>query len=300
MSLVDSFVEKIRKVNPLHHSYLNESLEKLSENDASEFEKYILYCSDIGVSVDDLVGHYNSFLENFREEQLYFHRHGSYRFDSYSEVAHKVYLNDDYMTTYMYGGAVSLFLWPNHKALKAFFLETLPKRREGSYLEVGTGHGYYFMSAVRLTSFKSFLGVDVSKTSLGMTRSIVDYFCPERKDHVLFNETNFFDMKESDTFDAIVSGEVLEHVEDPDAFLRKIWNLSHEGTYVHLTTCCNAGSLDHIQLFKEPKEVESIIFEAGFNVTDKIYLPYVGKTIEECEKEGLCINMGYTLEKRVV
>jgi hypothetical protein len=92
-------------------------------------------------------------------------------------------------------------------------------------------------------------------------------------------------------------GEVLEHVEDPGRFLSTIARLSGPATHIFVTTCMNAPAVDHISLFRTGKEVEDIINSSGLNIVDVCYVPYVGKTLAECEKRNLAVNVGYVLRK---
>jgi SAM-dependent methyltransferase len=49
------------------------------------------------------------------------------------------------------------------------------------------------------------------------------------------------------TFDAIVSVEVMEHVDDLDAYVRDVRRLlTPGGTFVWTTPCANAGSVEHV------------------------------------------------------
>ena len=92
-------------------------------------------------------------------------------------------------------------------------------------------------------------------------------------------------------------GEVLEHVEDPGQFLLTIARLSGPSTHIFMTTCMNAPEIDHIFLFRTGKDVEEIILSSGLKIVEACYVPYTGKTLEECEKNALAVNVGYVLRK---
>ena len=57
----------------------------------------------------------------------------------------------------------------------------------------------------------------------------------------------------------------------------------------------NAPAVDHISLFRSGKEVEDIIMSSGLKIAESCYVPYVGKTLEECEELALPVNVGYVL-----
>jgi hypothetical protein len=59
----------------------------------------------------------------------------------------------------------------------------------------------------------------------------------------------------------------------------------------------NAPAVDHISLFRTGKDVEDIITSSGLHVVEACYVPYVGKTLEECEKAALAVNVGYVLRR---
>jgi len=86
-------------------------------------------------------------------------------------------------------------------------------------------------------------------------------------------------------------------VEDPGRFLSTIARLSGPSTHVFVTTCMNAPAVDHISLFRSGKDVEEIITGSGLQIVESSYVPCAGKTLEECEKRALAVNVGYVLRK---
>ena len=159
-------------------------------------------------------------VEDTLREQLYFMQHKEYRHETHAEIANHVYHDVEYMNRYMYGLAITAFFWPNHVDMARVFRKTLPARKHGRYLEIGPGHGYYLMTAMRHGTFDEFLGIDISEASIRQTKSIVDYFAPDRKECFVLEKKDFLEAADlkPNSFDAIVMGEVLEHVEAPDDF----------------------------------------------------------------------------------
>jgi ubiquinone/menaquinone biosynthesis C-methylase UbiE len=202
------------------------------------------------------------------------------------------------MKKYMYGLAITSFLWPNHTAMHDFFVRTFPIGVRGTYLEIGPGHGYYFRQAGNIGNFDRMIGVDISAASIALTRDIVEHMGMTSRAKVNLIESDFLKVS-GDALDCscIVMGEVLEHVEDPGQFLRAIARLSRRHTHVFITTCVNAPAIDHISLFRTAGEVEELIRRNGLELVDALRVPYAGKTLQECEAQRLAINVAYTLRK---
>jgi cyclopropane fatty-acyl-phospholipid synthase-like methyltransferase len=201
------------------------------------------------------------------------------------------------MDRYMYGLAITNFLWPNHVQMARFMRETLPKGRNGRYLEVGPGHGFLLLSALEVGAFDDVLGVDLSAASVEQTRTIIDHFYPDAPARVELRDFLEATDLEPSSFDAVVMGEVLEHVEQPEVFLRRIAELAKDDAYIFITTCINAPAVDHIYLWRTTDELEEMITSSGLTITEPLRLPYEGKSLEESREENLPINVAYVLAK---
>ena len=296
--LVDDFTSVVIAENPLHASFMKRSLGSMREDTRVELTDYLSYCQSVGLSLDYLADSYNTIVSDTFMEQMFFEENKRYRWSRFDELAHSVYFDDEYMRKYMYGLAITAFLWPNHVALHDFFIRTFPRGQKGGYLEIGPGHGYYFMQSARLGSFERLLGVDISAASVALTRDIIRHFEIGKKCRAEVVEADFLTFHEENReYSCIVMGEVLEHVEDPGRFLSAIARLSGPSTHIFVTTCMNAPAVDHISLFRTGKDVEDIIASSGLQVVEACYVPYVGKTLTECEKRSLAVNVGYVLKK---
>ncbi len=290
------FAAQVKDENPVHAAFLDAAIAQLLPDERAGLERYLGFCRGQGLSAAEIADAYNTIVNDTLMEQIYFQREGTYRHSSFQEVADAVYFNDDYMRRYMYGLAITGFLWPNHAALHRFFLDTLPRRRGGRYLEVGPGHGFYFMKAMELSGCDHYTGVDISRTSLDLTDAIVREYLPERVDDVSLVEADFLELEAGDEpFDLLVMGEVLEHVETPVRFLEKLAELAAPDARVFVTTCVNAPAIDHIYLYPDVASVENQLTGSGFTIVDKLLAPYTGKTLDECRELSLAINVAYVL-----
>lgn len=155
------------------------------------------------------------------------------------------------------------------------------------------------MTSMEMSAYEDFLGIDISEASIKQTKAIIDYFYPEAEGRFNLRNMDFFEATdlEPGTFSAIVMGEVLEHVEQPQAFINRIAELATDDAYIYMTTCANAPAIDHIYLYETPEEVEDQFRAGGLEIVDSIILPYEGQTVERCIKDGLAINVAYALKK---
>ena len=294
---VSLLVTTILEASPYYAHGINKALVSLEPDEMQHLEDYLVFCFDQGLSIDYLADSYLTIMADILKETIYFQENGKYRYSSFAEVANNVYYNDSYMSLYMHGVFISLFFWPNHLELFRFFRESLPKKKKGSYLEIGPGHGYFFSTAVNLTAYDNFMGIDLSETSIRQTKALVDRH--DKIKNIDLRCVNFleFSLKTS-AFDAIVMGEMLEHVENPQDFLKKIAMIAKKNAYIFITTCINAPLTDHIYLFKDTQQIEALFSECDLRIKHECILPYLGKTLEESAERRLAINVGYVLEKK--
>lgn len=298
MKLTDALLERITLAHPLQRRFLFESLAGLRDDEAHLLEAYVGYRLARGASLDQLTQAYLLIVNDTLTEQTYFQRHHRYRYSTFAEVQAFVYFNADYMVKYMDGLALTAFLWPNHRQMMRFFVDRLPKQPRGTYLEIGPGHGFYFMEAMRRTQHARFLGIDISPSSVAMTHEIIasGHFGHFANYEIV--EGHFLAFPGEGRYDSIVMGEVLEHVEDPRAFLEKIAALAHAESFVYVTTCANAPAVDHIHLFRSAEEVTDLVRSCGLEVVDQLLVPYAGRTIEESVAKKLPVNLALVLGRR--
>ena len=297
-NLLSQLVDAISIVRPKHADYLHFALQGLLYDELVDVDHYLSVLRSHGETIESIRDAYCVIYDDTMEEQLYFQRNRRYRYQTFTEVAGHVYLDESYMHKYMIGLAISLYLWPNHRATDRFFSQRLPKNKSGTYLEVGPGHGSFLLKAMRDTVYTDFTGVDVSPTSIRLTDEIVQAVLPEKRARLELILADFLTSNLShSSFDAIIMGEVLEHVEDPQSFLNRIAELSALGAFLFVTTCINAPEIDHIYLYRKETEVLEMFEKAGLEVVEGLAVPHHGCTLERCIKMDLPINVAYELRK---
>jgi 2-polyprenyl-3-methyl-5-hydroxy-6-metoxy-1,4-benzoquinol methylase len=295
---VDALVDAVAEMFPVHEGFLIKAIGNAAEDELQRLSDYLAFCQSKGLDNDYLVDSYLTIVGDTLDEQLYFNRHKQYRHSTYADVAESVYHDAEYMNRYMYGLAISTFLWPNHVAMLRMFRAELPRTGGGRYLEVGPGHGFLLLTAAEIGGYDEFLAVDLSDASVRQTETIVRHFHPDSS--VRIRKMDFLDAADLEprSFDAIVMGEVAEHVEDPARFLRRIAELATADAFIFVTTCINAPAVDHIYLWRTTDELEEMINASGLDVVKALRLPYEGTTLEESVARELPINVAYVLRAR--
>ena len=291
-------VDEILTQNPLQRAILDRGVAQLRPSEIAEAEMYIEYAARQGLSRTQLASTYTMIVRETLKEQLFFQRHGRYRYSTFAETSAHVLSDPDYMSSYMYGLALTSYLWPNHLQMRRFFEEHVPSDKTGSYLEIGPGHGLYFMLAMQQSAYSSFLAVDASPTSVELTSSLIASGLFGEYSGYEVQHANVFDFPETKRWNAVVSGEVLEHVERPDLFMEKIARLAADDAFIFITTCINAPEIDHLALFRTTEEVTKLFSDAGLRPTAELVLPYAGTTLDECVEKKLAINVAYVLTHR--
>lgn len=293
----EQLVELILSSKPMHRKFLRGSLAALSVEERVSAERYVSYLLQENLTYEYLADCYLTIIQDMFREEMNFRQTGRYRCSSYAEAAAAVYNNRDYMQRYMIGLGLSSYWWINHIQMLRFFKKTLPLNRKGIYREIGPGHGLYFMEAMKSSHFDHYEGIDISQTSVELTSRIISsaYFgCFDRAE---IWQGDFLNEKFDQPADALVMGEVLEHVEEPERFLTTAYAVSAPDAYIFLTTCINSPAVDHIYNPESMQGLEELILRSGFRIVDSCVLPKQGCSLEQCIKERLSINVAFVIAK---
>jgi 2-polyprenyl-3-methyl-5-hydroxy-6-metoxy-1,4-benzoquinol methylase len=271
MGTFQNVLSKIEVLDPLHYKKIKKDLEGLDDEfykKADLFtDRFAKYLSIKNKTLDYGLDCYLKMIADVRVETMHFARTGEYTSKSFDEVNKRVYNNPEVMEYYMNGLLLSQFLWGHHYTILNYFTENLYGYRDKihGYLEMGGGHGLYISQAISLLkSDTTFDLIDISPTSLEVCKSLIDN---SKVNYIL---SDIYQVKQEKKYDFITMGEVMEHVEDPVALLKKLGELLNINGSIFITTPTNAPAIDHIFLFKNAEDIRRVIDEAGFKVTDEI------------------------------
>lgn len=294
---VEALAQAIILKVPYHADFLRTALGQLTAADTGELAACLGFLASSGRTTERIVESYATIVGDALRCQIDFRKRGTYRHSRYEEVAQAVYFNDDYMDRVMVGIMLSQFFWPHHRQIRHHFRERLPRDGRGAYLEIGPGHGLFFMQAIRSSRYDRYLGVDLSPTSARLTRDVLasghfgDF--PAVKYAIAIGD--ILDFPTEERFGAVVMGEVLEHVERPGDLLRKIGSLSRDDAFIYVTTVLNAPMPDHIYNFETPEILETLVGGSGLSIVEARYFPYLGLSLERCVSERLPVSAALVL-----
>lgn len=220
--------------------------------------------------------------EEFVRLQIELDRDGKYKYSSYDEVRAIVYDNPEVMEgRYLNGLLISQALWMNHRKIYEYFVDKFCTNNPatGSVLEVPTGSGVYVTEfAVRNPGWTA-QGVDLSASSVAFTREIARL----RRCKVDVSNENILEHAGGRTYDRLICGELLEHLERPEELLVKLRELSAPGGTIFLTTAIWAANIDHIYLFVNAQEVRDML-EKYFVIDSELVLPVFDNAGPDDEK----------------
>ncbi|MDI9256923.1 class I SAM-dependent methyltransferase [Flavobacterium sedimenticola] len=296
-SEIEYILSKIETDSPIHAKKLKKNFaffdEPYYDFTTPFLKKYLALLASENKTLDFAVACYLNMIADMNSETVAFFRTGKYSSTTFSEVNERVYANPEIMEYYMHGLLLSQFLWKHHYDSFRFFYENLPKYVDNTqnYLEIGAGHGLYLNKALSVFDEKTpFTVVDISQTSIDLARKF------NTNNKVAFVVKDIFDFGDSDTFDFICMGEVLEHVEEPLKLLQKLRKMLTSGGTLFLTTPTNAPAIDHLYLFNNVQEIRDLITEAGFSIESEMEFPSEQASPEKIEKYKIAVLYGAFLK----
>ena len=234
---------------------------------AQDFEHVLNSFFSEAPSLADAAKGYSVFAMQSMRLQAVFERERRYKEKTHAQASSEVYFNDDHMMKeYLPGLLLSHFLWSHHyRQLRFFqsaFVEPMRVAGAASFAEVGVGTGLY--SGVLLRELPEIQGVgfDISPSSKRFAErhmqalGVSDRYCVELRDVTVESCNSLTDW--------LICVEVLEHLDDPVAFLRGLRRNMAPGGKAFVTAALNSAHADHIYLYRTGEEVRAHLNEAGF------------------------------------
>ena len=260
---------------------------------AENFSKnYAAYLEKQNIPLQYAINSYLKMCNNMVASQIFFFKEKKYPNKNAQLALEKVYSNEEEMKQYMIGLAISQFLWSTHYEMYLFLLQNIWKYRTSikKYLEIGPGHGLFLTEAIKiLGNGVDFSAVDISKTSLNITRSIIEYLNKDKANVNYFQQDfNSFDQKTK--YDFITMGEVLEHVDDPSLILKAFVRLSSKNSRGFISTCVDCPSIDHVYHFTSVQHIRNTLIKNNLVIESEKVLPIENLPMDEIIKKKITIN----------
>jgi SAM-dependent methyltransferase len=216
---------------------------------------------------------------------------GRYLLGSEREALQVAYANQDVFGAYYLPGLLlSEALWPNHfllgEAFKKSFLNRLASGSE--VLEVGVGTGYHLELLFRYCPDVSYTGFDISTYAIDFCRHYAFGKVGEdpRARFIEGNVSHGLRLPPS-SVDAVVMGEILEHIEDPAVVLRNVRNVLRPGGCMFLTTVVFAANIDHIFMFETVGDIRGLLLDNGWRIVRDWPLPVYPKDTPEMARRPM-------------
>ena len=288
-------IRLISEKNSLQKEYLSNLLDnELDSSEREEFEGMLKFLTQ-KYSLEYLAGSYLLMIEYAMEEMKYFAANRHYRYSKFEEVENQVYMNDEYMSRYMLGLMISGYLWKHHLIVHRWYKEKIKGFGGDNYLEIGPGHGRYFLECLNLGKFRHYSAIDLSPSSIELAS---EYIAANRPDasasyDLICEDVNKYEF--SSKFDGLCISEVLEHLERPDLILERIHEITNKGADIYVSVPINSPAIDHIYLFRDNNEVFEMVKNAGFEIVDYISVSSNGASYEKAIKKRIPVYLAMHL-----
>lgn len=192
----------------------------------------------------------------------------SYSSSSYDEAVSAVYSNIDYMVgTYLPALLVSHYLWPHHyRQLNWAHEHFVAKLRDCGgvrFCDVGIGTGFYSKELLTALPTARGWGFDISSSSIAHTGQLLEKW--QVMDRYTLCQREVAPL-EGEGFNAFVSVELLEHLEDPSGFLCQLRAGVEGGAIGFVTAAIDAPNRDHIYLYRDLGSIHTQLESAGFEI----------------------------------
>lgn len=274
-AVIDNLKEILRKEFPVLARMIYNPIESKLREILNHHIEAVLTVSKI--ELDEAVQSYAKTCFEFMTLQNQFLDSGRYAANSQITLEQEIYSKPETMQRYLVGLLLTYAWWENHFKILNYFFETKNTLETGDkILEIGVGHGLFAELMDLSNSSTSYIGVDISQSSIdlasaiskmGPKNSLIRFFLADAtKENTLPEQWATFS----------ICCEVLEHVDDPIKLLNNIRSSMQNEGIMFLTTVCNLEAIDHIYQFRDVESVREVIVKAGFDIISEVNLELPG------------------------
>ena len=270
------------------------------ENELEKFlTRYEPFMKNNSVALNELADAYLLLINQMILSRIKFMRDGRYPVSSPEEAEKNIYSDEKAMTKYMLGLALSQFLWAHHYKIFKFYQDIISASGSRKrILEVGSGHGLFTIELLDKIGHFDFMDiVDISETSLRITKSVIQTLKPSNRENINFLKHDICRFPAKSSYDFVTMGEVLEHVQNPLDVLKRIFSLLDKDGTAFISTCANSPAIDHFYHFKSVQHIREIAQDAGFEITKELVIPAEDRPESEIIRLKLDILYAAELKK---
>jgi 2-polyprenyl-3-methyl-5-hydroxy-6-metoxy-1,4-benzoquinol methylase len=248
------------------------------------------YLAERNVALSDLIASADKDTLEYMKRVLQFRRTGRYPDEGAQIAAREVYADTESMRVDMLKLALSQFLWPHHYRLYAFFIDCVRRSADGvrRYLEIGPGHGLFLAAAARELASARLTAIDISEGSLQVTSELLRHLNVGVP--VELRRQDATTLAAGETYDFITAGELIEHLDDPAAFLRTLRALLAPGGRAFITTCANCPDRTHVYRFNSVDEIRAMLAATGYEIELECVAPSADLPVAELERQRFSIS----------
>jgi 2-polyprenyl-3-methyl-5-hydroxy-6-metoxy-1,4-benzoquinol methylase len=257
----DHILREIRVKDPLHYKTLFKFMYHTNRGRYWSHLRNIIYqyFFQQNTSYSDVVDDYLLMIRNMRRETM-----------GVSVMETNLVSEGKVQRNYMNALLLSQVLWEHHfNVLHQWhrLLTTYGKGGEGErVLDIGSGHGLF--SKILMEDLPNINGIDIIDISRDSLECCKGMLGSDRVSYYNYDIENMTD--QSNLYDIVIMGEVLEHLKDPLKALKTVNGLLSKDGVVWITVPTNSPAIDHLHIFKSEKEICSLIQWSDLRVFDSI------------------------------
>lgn len=279
--MLTKLIDLIAGQNPLQGKRINTFVNQ-QDTAYRDFAEELLSFFQSEQDLSEAARAYNQVCMELLREQIRFRKTGVYELkDATKDTRY-----------YIIGLLLSYLFWPNHYRMFCFFKEHLDSINIERCLEVGVGHGLFTTKAIQHFPDLSVTLIDNSEASIQVAKEMLDF--PQAQ----FIHSDYLVAPLEDSFDFIIMGEVIEHVNNVAGFLERTHQLLQLDGTVFLSTCANCPAIDHVYHFHTIGEIRDLIQEADLSIARELVLPAENIPEDKWQEELVTINYCAILERR--
>lgn len=204
--------------------------------------------------------------------QARYERDGKYPNQSFDEVYHDQYSDDQAMDVYLWGAYLTNFLWAHHLGLMMFFQDRFISRLgdRARLIDIAPGHGGWGVWTLWHKPRMTLHGYDISAQSVRIATRLAE--AAGVSDRAVFIEKNALDLSEIEagSADACVCNFLVEHLEDPQHLYNVVAHLLKTHGLAFITGGLTSPHTDHIYEYRYESELVKMCENAGLRVLETL------------------------------